>query len=262
MTTTTTNGSAMNYQDCIKLAAYYAELAQKIKEETIDSILIQMAMAGITIDDISNGFASSKPTSTQKQEVISGNEQTTPAIPEAVQTSAAAEGVENNESSTQMKPKSAFDDPALDAPYVPKAAKKKAKTAPKIAEKSTQDENQDTPAPPVECDPKGAQKKLDSMLTSTDDSTSVASEDSLSPMEELLSNDTTYKEYYQGKPSGKKKRKILPMEELLSEPINKILLMGNEFPRGASFRQHGRFVHADGIIPTETATGRTGIYIR
>lgn len=227
------------------MAAYYAELAQKLRKEAIDSIISKMTETGITLEDISNGLT---------------EEQTTPTLPEAVQTSTAAEPVENNES-TQEKPKSAFDDPALDAPYVPKAAKKKAKTAQKTAEKSSQMETKNNDAPKVESDPKTALDKIDTLLDSAEESTSVATEESLSPMEELLSSDPEYKEYYQGKPSGKKKRKMLPMEELLSEPINQLLMMGNTKAKGELYRQCGRIYHSDGIIPTETAVGNTGIYI-
>ena len=54
----------------------------------------------------------------------------------------------------------------------------------------------------------------------------------------------------------------LSFDELLSgDPVNKILCLGNEEPKGKAYRQHTRINHVGGIIPTETATGRTGIYI-
>ena len=57
-------------------------------------------------------------------------------------------------------------------------------------------------------------------------------------------------------------RSLSTIDELLSdEPINRILCLGNEEPKGKAYRQHTRINHVGGIIPTETATGKTGIYI-
>ena len=40
------------------------------------------------------------------------------------------------------------------------------------------------------------------------------------------------------------------MDELLSgNPINRILCLGNEEPKGKAFRQHTRINHVGGIIP-------------
>lgn len=88
-------------------------------------------------------------------------------------------------------------------------------------------------------------------------------EEELTSMEELLSNDPEYKEYYAPKhPEKKSDRALSTMDELLSgEPINRILCLGNEVPDDKAYKQHYRISHVDGIIPTETATGQTIIYI-
>lgn len=87
-------------------------------------------------------------------------------------------------------------------------------------------------------------------------------EKELTSLEDLLSDDPEYKEYFAPKHPEKKSDRTLPtIDELLSgEPINRILCMGNLLPKGAPFRQHTRICHANGIIPTETATGQTLIY--
>lgn len=82
-------------------------------------------------------------------------------------------------------------------------------------------------------------------------------------MESLLSDVPEYKELYIPKVLMKKSKKSLPtMDELLSDdPTNRILCLGNEKEKGSPYRQHTRINHADGIIPTETATGQTMVYI-
>lgn len=86
-------------------------------------------------------------------------------------------------------------------------------------------------------------------------------EEPLPSMESLLADDPKYKAYYEGF-KQQKKNKLLSMDELLSgEPLNRIINMGNDRPKGASYRYHDRYCHVDGIIPTETASGKTGIYI-
>lgn len=121
---------------------------------------------------------------------------------------------------------SIWNHPALQAAYNPKVSKKK----------------ENTPAPektPVE-----------------------KSEEDLPTMESLLSDVPEYKELYTPKAPKKKNNRSLPtMDELLSgDPINRILCLGNEKPKGKAYRQHTRINHAGGIIPTETATGKTIIY--
>ena len=104
--------------------------------------------------------------------------------------------------------------------------------------------------------------------TSASEKTTVEkSEEDLPTMESLLSDVPEYKELYTPKApvkaSVKKSNRSLPtMDELLSgDPINRILCLGNEKSKGKAYRQHTRINHVDGIIPTETATGKTGIYI-
>lgn len=84
-------------------------------------------------------------------------------------------------------------------------------------------------------------------------------EEPVSSLEELLSGNPEYKAYYTDKtPIKNSKKKIVPMDELLSgKPVNRIFNLGNTLPEGASFRQHTRICHADGICPTLTATGNT-----
>lgn len=88
-------------------------------------------------------------------------------------------------------------------------------------------------------------------------------ETELPTMESLLSDVPEYKELYTPKVLMKKSKKSLPtMDELLSDdPTNRILCLGNEKEKGSPYRQHTRINHADGIIPTETATGKTMVYI-
>ena len=88
-------------------------------------------------------------------------------------------------------------------------------------------------------------------------------EGELPTMESLLSDDPEYKAIYHPITLEKKNSRSLPtLDELLSgQPINDILCLGNLNPKGAAFRQHSRINHAGGIIPTETATGNTLVYI-
>lgn len=93
--------------------------------------------------------------------------------------------------------------------------------------------------------------------------TPIESEETLPTMESLLSDDPEYKAFYHPvTPKKKDNRRLSTIDELLSdEPINRILCLGNEKPKGKAYRQHTRINHVGGIIPTETATGKTGIYI-
>ena len=95
------------------------------------------------------------------------------------------------------------------------------------------------------------------------ESTTTVHEETLPTMESLLSDDPEYKAFYHPvTPKKKNNRRIPTIDELLSgEPVNKILCLGNEEPKGKAYRQHTRINHVGGIIPTETATGKTGIYI-
>lgn len=93
--------------------------------------------------------------------------------------------------------------------------------------------------------------------------TPVAETDKELPtMEELLSDVPEYKKLYTPKTPEKKTRRLPAMEDILSgKPVNQILCLGNLKPKGAPYRQHYRINHAGGIIPTETATGDTIVYI-
>ena len=88
-------------------------------------------------------------------------------------------------------------------------------------------------------------------------------ETELPTMESLLYDVPEYTELYTPKVLMKKSKKSLPtMDELLSDdPTNRILCLGNVKEKGSPYRQHTRINHADGIIPTETATGKTMVYI-
>ena len=91
----------------------------------------------------------------------------------------------------------------------------------------------------------------------------VETEDELPTLESLLSDDPEYKAFYHPVIPVKKNSRALPtLDELLSgEPINRILCLGNLEPKGTAYRQNTRICHPDGIIPTETASGQTLIYI-
>lgn len=103
----------------------------------------------------------------------------------------------------------------------------------------------------------------ESVTTSAPEQTTVEKTDeSLPTMEELLSDVPEYKKLYTPKTPVKKKRRLPAMDDLLSgNPVNQILCLGNETPKGAPYRQHYRINHTDGIIPTETATGKTMVFI-
>ena len=95
-------------------------------------------------------------------------------------------------------------------------------------------------------------------------SCSVAETEEVIPsMESLLCDDPEYQKFYHPDTPKRKNNRSLPtMDELLSgEPVNRILNLGNLTPKGAPYRQHTRVNHVDGIIPTETATGKTLVYI-
>lgn len=215
----TSDYAAMNIQDLIKMSEKNNAILQEMmkqteainaairakKQEMLDSIRSQMKAYGITTEELSPRLPSTTPAVEEKS---------IPTVPETI----------------QVAPKDVFDDPALKAKFIPKAAQKKSVVAPKPVV--------ETPATPV-------------------------SEDKTWCMEDMLSDSPEYMEYYQGKPSIKKNsKKRLHMESALSgEPIKQIICMGNTVEKGGPYRQNGRLNHADGIIPTEMASGPTGIYI-
>ena len=89
-----------------------------------------------------------------------------------------------------------------------------------------------------------------------------SAEDTLPTLESLLSDDPEYKAFYHPMTPKKNNRRLPTIDELLSgEPINRILCLGNEEPKGKAYRQNTRINHVGGIIPTETAAGKTGIYV-
>ena len=152
------------------------------------------------------------------------------ALPEAEENNgeeALALPEHQEESKVETKTTSVFDLPALKEPYNPQETKKSV----------TPTASQNTPV--------------------------EGTEETLPTMESLLSDDPEYKAFYHPVTLEKKNNRRLPtFDELLSgEPVNKILCLGNEEPKGKAYRQHTRINHVGGIIPTETATGKTGIYI-
>lgn len=161
----------------------------------------------------------------------SSQDMTTTAIPEPVSITTATEIVENKKEE-EITPEvsmtgSVFDNPAFKAPYHPVSCRKEQSAA------------------PVETAP--MTKSAPISIT----------EEKIVPLSSLLSDETKASEH-----SSKNRKKHLTMNQLLSgEPINQIILMGNESPKGAAYRQHTRLSHVDGIIPTETACGHTDIYI-
>ena len=95
------------------------------------------------------------------------------------------------------------------------------------------------------------------------ETTGTESDENLPSMDSLLSDDPEYKEFYHPVTAVEESNRSLPtLGELLSgEPVKQILCMGNLDPKGTGFRQNTRICHVDGIIPTETASGKTLIYI-
>lgn len=223
----TMNISGMSYEELVAMSIAIQQAINNKKDEAMKEIAraYQKALAlGITEEEMKAYFSAE----TTSQETL--------AIPETTQVveevtpieelvSINPEGKEEN--NVEKEVTSVWEHPALTAPYNPMVAK----------------EDVSTPEPevtPVE-----------------------KTEVELSSMEELLSDDPEYKEFYAPKHPEKKSDRALPtMEELISgKPINRILCMGNLNPKGAPYRQHSRLNHVDGIIPTETATGQTLVYI-
>ena len=103
----------------------------------------------------------------------------------------------------------------------------------------------------------------ENVTTSAPEQTPVVETDKELPtMEELLSDIPEYKKFFTPKTPGKKTRRLPAMEDLLSgKPVNQILCVGNLNPKGSPYLQHTRVCHPSGIIPTETATGHTLVYI-
>ena len=227
--------------------AYMKAIASKREEEmkkAVSSYKESMAALGfseeqmkaILDDDLSIINAASQEcenrTNPEIQDVPQDNGEARLALPEPTWEKGEVTLVEeeesinpenNEEEENKAETASVWDNPALTAPYNPVVAKKN-----------------EAPAVP--------EKNPDEVLPS---------------LEELLSDDPEYKEYFAPTAPVKKNNRSLPsLDELLSgEPINRILCLGNLEPKGAAYRQHSRVCDPDGIIPTETATGQTLIYI-
>ena len=224
----TMNISEMSYDELVAMNIAIQQAINNKKEAAMKEVAraYQMALAlGITEEEMKAYFSAE----TTSQEPLALPE-TTGEMEDAPHNgnpvSINPETVEE-EHNVEMEVTSVWEHPALTAPYNPVVAQEDVSNLkPKVT--------------PVE-----------------------KSEDELTSMEELLSDDPEYKEYYAPKHPEKKSDRVLPtMDELLSgEPINKILCMGNLNPKGAPYRQHSRLNHVDGIIPTETATGQTLVYI-
>lgn len=168
--------------------------------------------------------------SATKEEMIAlfcGDGKETLALPEPAEETPIVEAVPINPDPKDVKIEDVWNHPALKAPYIAQAATKKTVTP------------------------------------STEESLVKKAEENIPSMADLLSNVPEYKAIYTPKsPVKKNNRKLPTMDELLSgDPINKILCLGNEKPKGSPYRQHTRINHVDGIIPTETATGQTLVYI-
>ena len=239
----------MTYKELVKLSIDLPKMmAIKRANEVKDALREVMAIYGLTKEEMKSyldGEDSINPANTQDEEdptevvVIPEMVESTPiegeeplALPESSQKGEEVPPIGeqvsiNPENNVEKEVTSIWEHPNLTAPYNPMVVK----------------EEVSTPEPevtPVE-----------------------KTEEELSSMEELLSDDPEYKEYYAPKHPEKKSDRTLPtMDELLSgEPINRILCLGNEVPDDKAYKQHYRISHVDGIIPTETATGQTIIYI-
>lgn len=240
------NLSEMTYKEMVEMsAALQQAMAIKRANEVNEALRILMDTYGLTKDEMKScldGEDSINPVTTQEMDDLTE----AVVIPEVVENTQAGDeeplalpepsqdGEEETEVSINPEPQeenngvskmtSVFDLPALKAPYNPVAAKKKVST-------------------PVEKTPV------------------AETEEELPSMDTLLSDDPEYKALYH--PIIPVKKTSLPtMDSLLSgEPINKILCLGNTDPKGKSYRQNNRICHAGGIIPTETASGHTLVYI-
>lgn len=230
-----------------KCREYQREMAIKRTDEVKEALRILMDSYGLSKDEMKSyldGEDSIAPVITQDVDdptetvVIPeavANTRTEDEDPLALPESPQVDEVEtvvsiNTEEKVENKEEpaviSVFDLPALKAPYDPVATK----TEPDI---------------PV----------VKTHLKET--------EGELPTLDELLSEDPEYKAFYHPATPVKKNSRALPtLDELLSgEPINKILCLGNLDPVGTAYRQNTRICLPDGIIPTETASGQTLIYI-
>lgn len=221
-----TDFAAMNYQDLLALAKNLNSVLDAKRQEALDSIASQIMAIAATPEELASRLGRGYVFSTVSQDA----EETTLALPEVALTCTPEReaSVETLESS----PVASGDEENKEAPVTESVF--------------------DHPALKASYHPD--EKK---------DEAAAAPEEPQSSLEDLLSDDPRYKEYFAPESPVKSTKRDLTMDELLSgEPVNKIMLMGNVLPKGALFRQHTRISHTDGIIPTETATGQTRVYIR
>jgi hypothetical protein len=231
------NLSEMTYKEMVEMSATLQQaMAIKRVNEVKEALRILMDAYGLSKDEMKScldGEDSINPiTPLEVVENPQIEDEVPLALPEPskedeMETEVSINPEPQEENNVEPKVTSVFDLPELKAPYNLVAAKKS--EAPAAPEKI-----------PVE-----------------------NSDEELSSLEDLLSDDPEYKAFYHPATPVKKNHRSLPtLDELLSgEPINRILCQGNLEPKGAAYRQHSRVCHADGIIPTETATGQTLVYI-
>lgn len=224
------NTTEMSYTE---LVAKNNALQENIKKMMEEAYALQDALKTKREEEMKRAFDELLKTFSPTQEEMKGildrafSTPTTPteeiALDNGKETLALPEHKEENKT---LEVTDIWNHPALKAPYNPLAIKKS------VAK----------PAP---------------------EQTPVAETDKELPtMEELLSDVPEYKKFFTPKTPEKKTRRLPAMEDLLSgKPVNQILCVGNLNPKGSPYLQHTRVCHPSGIIPTETATGHTLVYI-
>lgn len=101
----TNNYAAMNYQECLKMADYFTAMAEAKRQAALNSILAQMAMYGISANELNGHILNDCADSASTSETI-------------IETPVAEE---NNEPIVETMEKSVFDSLALNEPYNPMA---------------------------------------------------------------------------------------------------------------------------------------------
>ena len=220
------NITEMSYTD---LVAKYNALQEDIKNKMEEAKNTQEAIKAKREEEMKRALETMMTTFSATQEEMIG------ILDRAFSTTTAQETLALPEPkvATPVEMNSIWDHPALQEPYTSQTTQK---TVPTLVK---------TSPVPVE-------------------TSETKTEETLPTMAELLSDVPEYKALYTPKaPQRNKNSRTLPtFEDLLSDdPTNRILCLGNENPKGASYRQHTRINHIDGIIPTETATGKTLVYI-
>lgn len=185
-------------QDAIKNAEAINSAIQAKRQETRTYIISQMKAYGITIEELSTCLPITTPVVEEKS---------IPAVPEVI----------------QAAPKDPFNDPALKAKYIPKAAQKKAV--------ATEADTKSFEVPMIE-----------------DDTTS---NNVLPSMDALLSDDPRYA-VNKKETTVKRRCCNVPMDTLLSgEPVNRLLRRGYATdPETEKYEQGKRIYDVQGISPT------------